>query len=127
MIFFNLEVNRKTAYKNILASYSGVHYDNVTDVSEYLERYNDLPLMTVDDKWDWESIKSFIVLHKPDVVFIDYVQNIEIESSSVYEQMSKIAKNIQRLAIEQNIIIINISQLSNDGAKTGNTNLIPMK
>lgn len=127
VIFFNLEVNRKTAYKNILASYSGVHYDNVTDVSEYLERYNDLPLMTVDDKWDWESIKSFIVLHKPDVVFIDYVQNIEIESSSVYEQMSKIAKNIQRLAIEQNIIIINISQLSNDGAKTGNTNLIPMK
>ena len=31
--------------------------------------------------------------------------------------MSKIAKRIQRLAIEQNIIIIDVSQMSNDGAK----------
>jgi hypothetical protein len=35
----------------------------------------------------------------------------------MYEQMSKIAKRIQRLAIEQNIIIIDVSQMSNDGAK----------
>lgn len=122
-LFINLEVPKDTVLQNILASYSGKHLNDIIKTQgmnaiwDYLNEYTDLPLTIVDNKWDWESISSFIISHKPEVVFIDFIQNIEIEWNNVYEQMSKLAKRIQRLAIEQNIIIIDVSQMSNDGAK----------
>lgn len=122
-LFINLEVPKDTVLQNILASYSGNHLNDIIKqqgmnaIWDYLNEYTDLPLTIVDNKWDWESISSFIISHKPEVVFIDFIQNIEIDWNNMYEQMSKIAKRIQRLAIEQNIIIIDVSQMSNDGAK----------
>lgn len=122
-LFINLEVPKDTVLQNILASYSGKHLNDIikqqgmSAIWDYLNEYTDLPLTIVDNKWEWEAISSFIISHKPEVVFIDFIQNIEIEWNNVYEQMSKIAKRIQRLAIEQNIIIIDVSQMSNDGAK----------
>ena len=122
-LFINLEVPKDTVLQNILASYSGKHLNDIikqhgtSAIWDYLNEYTDLPLTIVDNKWEWEAISSFIISNKPEVVFIDFIQNIEIEWNNVYEQMSKIAKRIQRLAIEQNIIIIDVSQMSNDGAK----------
>jgi len=128
ILFFNLEVPKETALKNILASYSGEHADYSSDVWDYLDKYVDLPLTVVDDKWDWESIKIFAQSCDADVIFLDFVQNIEIQGDGIYEQTSKLAKRIQRFAIENNVTIISISQLSNDGArwyKAGD--IIPMK
>ena len=128
VLFFNLEVPKETALKNILASYSGDHADYSNDVWDYLEKYTELPLTVVDDKWDWESIKIFAQSCEADVIFLDFVQNIEIQWDWIYEQTSKLAKRIQRFAIENSVTIISISQLSNDGArwyKAGD--IIPMK
>jgi len=128
VLFFNLEVPKETALKNILASYSGDHADYSIDVWDYLEKYTELPLTVVDDKWDWESIKIFAQSCEADVIFLDFVQNIEIQWDWIYEQTSKLAKRIQRFAIENSVTIISISQLSNDGArwyKAGD--IIPMK
>lgn len=128
VLFFNLEVPKETALKNILASYSGKHADYSQDVWDYLNDYSELPLTVVDDKWDWESIKIFAQSCDADVIFLDFVQNIEIQGDGIYEQTSKLAKRIQRFAIENNVTIISISQLSNDGArwyKAGD--IIPMK
>lgn len=122
-LFINLEVPRDIVLQNILASYSGKHLNDIIKqqgmnaIWDYLNEYTDLPLTIVDNKWDWEAISWVIKSSKPEVVFIDFIQNIEIEWNNVYEQMSKLAKRIQRLAIEQNIIIIDVSQMSNDGAK----------
>jgi archaellum biogenesis ATPase FlaH len=128
VLFFNLEVPKETALKNILASYSWSHADYSSDVWDYLNSYVDLPLTVVDDKWDWESIKIFAQSCDADVIFLDFVQNIEIQGDGIYEQTSKLAKRIQRFAIENNVTVISISQLSNDGArgyKAGD--IIPMK
>jgi len=128
ILFFNLEVPKETALKNILASYSWSHADYSNDIWDYLNIYADLPLTVVDDKWDWESIKIFSQSCDADVIFLDFVQNIEIQGDGIYEQTSKLAKRIQRFAIENNVTIISISQLSNDGArgyKAGD--IIPMK
>lgn len=128
ILFFNLEVPKETALKNILASYSWSHADYSKDIWDYLNIYTDLPLTVVDDKWDWESIKIFSQSCDADVIFLDFVQNIEIQGDGIYEQTSKLAKRIQRFAIENNVTIISISQLSNDGArgyKAGD--IIPMK
>lgn len=128
ILFFNLEVPKETALKNILASYSWNHADYSKDIWDYLNIYADLPLTVVDDKWDWESIKIFSQSCDADVIFLDFVQNIEIQGDGIYEQTSKLAKRIQRFAIENNVTIISISQLSNDGArgyKAGD--IIPMK
>lgn len=133
-IFFNLEVPRDVVIQNIFASYSWkqlkdiIKSQGIWGMWEYLNEYMELPLKIVDNKWDWESIKSFAEKYKPEVMFIDFIQNIEIEWSTIYEQMSKIAKRIQRLAIENNIAIIDVSQMSNDGAKNYKVgDMIPSK
>lgn len=134
VLFFNLEVPKETAYQNILASYSWEHIDTAVRnnwkdyVWEYLDKYIDLPIMSVDDKWDWESIEAMINVHRPDVAFIDFVQNVETTGENIYEKTSSLAKKIQRLAIERDMIIISISQLSNEWARWYSPgSVIPMK
>lgn len=134
VLFINLEVQKDTVAQNILASYSGIHIKDVIRESgiswlgDYLNEYNELPLYIEDSKWDWESIKNLVESNNPEVLFIDFIQNIEISWNSSYEQMSKLAKRIQRLAIDMGIVIIDVSQMSNDGAKNYKIgDLIPSK
>ena len=93
-LFINLEVPKDTVLQNILASYSGKHLNDIIKQQGWT-LYETIWTNTqtshstiVDNKWDWESISSFIISHKPEVVFIDFIQNIEIEWNNVYEQMS---------------------------------------
>lgn len=57
-------------------------------------------------------------MNKPDVLFIDFIQNIKVDGNNIYEKMSELAVEIQSLAIDNNIAIIDISQMSNEWAKT---------
>ena len=73
-----------------------------------------MPLTIVDDKWAWDDIAAYAEKRKPDVMFIDFIQNIEIDGGSMYEQSAKLAKNIQKFAINHNVAIIDVSQISNE-------------
>lgn len=53
-------------------------------------------------------------MNKPDVLFIDFIQNIKVDGNNLYEKMSELAVEIQSLAIDNNIAIIDISQMSNE-------------
>lgn len=55
---------------------------------------------------------------KPDVVFIDFLQNIQTDDESEYERMTKIALRLQATAISEQICIVGLSQISNESAKT---------
>ena len=124
ILFINLEVPRDVVLQSILASYSWEHLNDIRkwqgtrDIWDYLNEYTDLPLKIVDDKRRWFDIKKIVETNKPDVLFIDFIQNIKIDWNNIYEKMSELAVEIQSLAIDNNIAIIDISQMSNEWAKT---------
>ncbi len=73
-----------------------------------------MPLKIVDNKRRWDEIKKMAQMNKPDVLFIDFIQNIKVDGNNIYEKMSELAVEIQSLAIDNNIAIIDISQMSNE-------------
>ena len=119
VLFFNLEVQRDIVLKNIGACYTGTHIKDVKteNIGDYLDQFSSLPLTIVDDKWTWDDIAAYAEKRKPDVMFIDFIQNIEIEWGSMYEQSAKLAKKIQKFAINHNVAIIDVSQISNEWAR----------
>lgn len=76
-------------------------------------QYADIEI--IDNKYNLEEILLYAESRKPDVVFIDFVQNIRTGGKSEYESMTEIAVKIQQLAIQNNIAVFDLSQISNDG------------
>lgn len=62
------------------------------------------------------EIEEYTQTKKPDVIFIDFIQNVRCSGKSEYERMTEIAFRIQQLAIKNNIAIFDLSQVSNEGA-----------
>ena len=97
---------------------------NLVDV---MDRAN---LFIFDTVYKLDDIEAIITQLKPDIVFIDFVQNIQTTASSEYERMSHIARKVQEIAIVQNCSMICLSQLSNTVARDvsrGNTDFIALK
>jgi len=65
------------------------------------------------------QIRSLLLKQKVDIVVIDFIQNIDIGNSNVYEGFRKIAQEIQAITKKLHITTILVSQLSNSYAKTG--------
>jgi len=83
-----------------------------------------------DDIYDLQEIEQTINLIKPDIVFIDFVQNINVFGATGYEAMATIARKIQQIAIQSNATIFSLSQLSNSSAKDlsrGEIDFVPLK
>lgn len=47
-------------------------------------------------------------------MFIDYVQGINCPGSSEYERLSKLALDMQQMAIRNDIVVFSISQVNNE-------------
>ena len=69
----------------------------------------------IDNKYNLDGIIFYAESRKPDVVFIDFVQNIRTTGKSEYESMTEVAVKIQQLAIQNNIAVFDLSQIANDG------------
>lgn len=61
-----------------------------------------------------------------DLLFIDFIQNLKGEGSSIYERMSILSPELQALAKELSCTLIATSQISNEGVKD-NSGLINFK
>jgi hypothetical protein len=62
-----------------------------------------------------KSITEYIKSIDSDIVFIDFVQNIQ-EKGSIYERNANIAQGIQKIASETQKTIYSISQIDNASA-----------
>jgi hypothetical protein len=51
---------------------------------------------------------------EPDVVFIDYVQLVKAPGINEQERMMEYARRIQKVALDHNIAIFDLSQIPND-------------
>jgi hypothetical protein len=56
-------------------------------------------------------------MNSPDVVFVDFLQWLNAKASSAYEKHSQIALWIQQTAIQNKVVMICTSQLSNETMK----------
>lgn len=130
VIYFSLEVNTNQLIYNLMANkyklpISKINRMDFWDI-EFAELF-EKNLEIVDDKYHIDEIVAYTEARKPDVIFIDFVQNIQSEWGSEYERMTKLAVQIQQLAIRNHIAIFDVSQISNDGQKNKNSDIIPSK
>lgn len=114
VLFFSLEVTRGILMTNILRCYYKHSYLSIMDKEYHFEMEDFKNLKIYDNKTKLEDIKNITRIEKPDIVFIDFVQNIEGLWLSEYENMTRCAKEIQSLAIETNTTIFPISQVWNE-------------
>jgi len=69
--------------------------------------------MNIKRVYDILDIKKYIRKYKPEVVFLDYIQNLGADSKfSDYQRATYNIKELQKLALEKDIVIFVLSQLS---------------
>lgn len=129
ILFFNLEVNKWMALLSILLNYYDITYEELVNWYEY-NIWDFANLTIYDNIYDLAMINKTITFYTPEIVFIDFVQNIITSWGSEYEKMSIIARKIQQMAISNKCVIFSLSQLSNSVAKDiskGETDFITLK
>ncbi len=128
VIFFSLEVDSGMVLWNLCCN-------------RYNKDFNDLQLEDIaqkdfdnlyiyDTAYDIADIATITEQIKPDIIFIDFVQNVQCQGSSEYERMSMIARDMQQLAIQYDVTVFSLSQLSNSAGKDvtrGDSSFIPLK
>ena len=127
VVFFNLEVDKWMCFLNLCCNkynvYSWELKDNI-DILDFQE------LILFDNVYNLQDIVNYSMLIKPDIIVIDFIQNIQVPGVSWYESMATIARSLQQLAIQSNATVFNLSQLSNSSARelnSGNTDFVPLK
>lgn len=123
-VLFSTEVRRDT-FIQLLASAYFKQNKHALYKGEYnidWEKFSKLPFYFYDSVDEFKVIRHLIGGHvakkEADCVFIDYAQNIKIDNAKdEYTAMTSYARGIQKLAIKHNIVLCDLSQMSNDGAK----------
>lgn len=114
VLFLSNEVMSDILFSNILKTY--YKKDLKTIMSEdfifNMEDFKDLRI--VDNIFNLDEIKILVENSDSDVVFIDFIQNIQTWLRTEYENMSKVAIELQRLAIKTWKTIFAISQANNE-------------
>lgn len=130
VLYFSLEVQKNMViyqliankYKMDIGQVYRMEFDNI-DFGELFTK----KLEIIDDKYKLSEILNYAELRQPDVIVIDFVQNIQSEWKTEYERMTNIAVAIQQLAIKHNIAVFDLSQVSNAGTDYAQGDAIPSK
>ena len=129
---FSLEVTANKVMLNLLANWYKMDYNTIAkwkiifSLEEYYEASKKLSIIT--ENTDLEDIIKYCDINKPDIVIIDFVQNIAVSGTSTeYERMSAIAVGLQKMAIRNNIAVLDLSQISSEGYEWKVGQRIPAK
>jgi len=129
VLFLNLEVDEPTCLMNIIQSYEGKRTQDMIEWYKPAQnKYSKLIIRS--DLYMLDQIIEEIEKVSPDIVFIDFVQNIQWKGWWDYEQNASIAKTIQRTAIKTWSTIFCLSQLSNSvwrDVAAGRTEFVSLK
>lgn len=129
IIYFTLEVNSKQVIYNLIANKYKMSIQDVYkmkfDEIDFWELFKK-NLEIVDKKYELDDILAYSNMRKPDMIVIDFVQNIQSPWSE-YERMTNIAVKLQQFAIKNNIAVFDISQISNEWAKSQDSDVIHSK
>lgn len=122
VLFFSLEVTKERVAHNLMMSWYNKPYayisrgqwigDSTFECWDFFSR----KLEIVDDIYTLDGIVNFTRARKPDVVFIDFVQNIQTWHKEEYQAMTQVAVTLQQLAIKERIAIFDLSQVAQEQA-----------
>ena len=112
----------KTGFSSSVIMSGGLYERNVPKLNKHKERLKACNLHIFDDLYELSEIElALIKLNMQsgvDVVFLDYLQNCTVSgSTSEYQEMSMLAKRLQKLAKKIKATIVCLSQVSNSAAK----------
>lgn len=114
VICFSLEVQKEMLFNSLLKSYYNVNQSEILKDDFVYDLWDFENLIVYDNIYKLQELKDTTREDNPDIIFIDFIQNIQTEWNSEYEKLTKIAQELQQLAIETNTTIFNISQVNND-------------
>lgn len=133
ILFFSLEVSKERVIQNLLMNWYDKDFwyiakwrwidDSDFDPSDFFSK----PIEVIDDMYNINQIINYTESRNPDVIFIDFVQNIQTGKENEYQAMTEVAVKIQQLAIKNNIAIFDMSQISNDLIEYKTGGKIPSK
>lgn len=125
VLFFSLEVQEQMLFAQLLKSYYDKNFQDISkdDFEFNMEDFSKLTIYS--DVYDLNEICSITEQEKPDVIFIDFIQNVKAKWQWDYEKMTEVAQELQRLSIKTNATIFNISQANNDSRFKDSDNLTP--
>jgi len=115
--YFSLEEMKWIVLRNLICCKNEIkpkdlYWDNELKDC-FLDQFRSLSLY--DSVFDIGEIESIIKRKKPDYVFIDFIQNVQTKQWwGWYEKMSHIAKQTQRIAIQNKCVLVQLSQVSNE-------------
>ncbi len=114
VMYISLEVDKAMLFSNLLATYYNKDYWEILKEDFYYEMWDFENLEIYDDIYKLDDIKTMIKTKSPDIVFIDFIQNIQTSWNSETEKMTKVAQELQQLAITTWITLFNLSQANNE-------------
>lgn len=128
VLFINLEVDSVWCLVNIISSMEMIDWYTVSSEHKPDKKlYKNL--IVKDNIFTLDDIQTCVKSYQADIVFIDFVQNIDHKWSD-YEKHSTIARTIQRIAIETQCSIFSLMQLPNSALekiKTWNFDEVTIK
>lgn len=124
VMYLSLEVDKAMLFSNVLANYYDKNYYDILDPNFFYKMEDFEKLEIYDNIYKLEDIKNIIRVRSPDIVFIDFIQNIQASWTET-EKMTTIAQEIQQLAIQTWISFFNLSQANNESRFKGWTDIQP--
>lgn len=125
-LFFSLEMSEEQLIKRLLCQVGEVdahllqmpneiskREKNVEKIMKALDKLSKYDLTIYDEHFNVEDIKEKIEQVKPEFVFIDYLQLIDVPAKKPRsESYEKVMRNLKKIAKDNNCIIFMTSQLS---------------
>lgn len=128
--FFSTEVTKEHFFPILAGTYMQVWDKEVKygRVAIDWDNITALPIKFYQDKYRLNDIIANAKKEKFQVVFIDFAQNIDAGyPGRLFENMTAYAQEIQRFAIENNVAVFDLSQISAEWAKSKSSDVIPSK
>ena len=125
-LFFSLELSEGLLIKRLLCQIGEVDYHllqmpneiskrekNVDKIMKALDKLSKYDLTIYDEHFNIEDIKEKIEQVKPEFVFIDYLQLLDVPPKKPRsESFEKVMRDLKKIAKDNNCIIFMTSQLS---------------
>jgi replicative DNA helicase len=137
---YSLEMSKVDIFKRLLGIITGKNgslllknnkTENVEARNKGIEVLKESELRVHTEKFNLDEIITSMVVEKKtkgvELFIIDYAQLIKTGGGNLYEDMRDVAIKLQKFCRTQNVPMILVSQISNESAKSGNSQVIGFK
>jgi replicative DNA helicase len=118
VVYFTLELPRKTILKRVAACRSGIHPKHPNFRHALCDAIG-LPLVVNDQLGTLEEITAAIRgaarYSKTAVFVVDYLQKVDADADNRELQVAAVSRRLKTLAMQENVAIFTASQLNDDG------------